>query len=93
MDVSMSELWKLVMDREAWSAAIHDVAKSLTWLSDWTELNWLGSEGLPKWHSGKESAYNAGDPCLIPVSGKAPGGGNGNPLQYFHLENSMDRGA
>ena len=40
MDMSLSELQKLVMDREAWHAVVHGVEKSQTQLSDWTELNW-----------------------------------------------------
>ena len=55
--------------------------------------------GLAFWHWGfpggsdsKESACNAGDPDLIPGSRRSPGKGNGNPLQYSCLENSMDRG-
>jgi len=58
MDVSLSELWEMVIDREAWCAAIHGITKSRTWLSDWTELNWRIIDlqcCVPRWLSGKES--------------------------------------
>ena len=48
--------------------------------------------GFPGGSDGKESAYNAGDQGSIPGSGRSPGEGNGNPLQYSCLENPMDGG-
>ena len=50
----------------------------------------MSYRGFPSSSVGKESACNAGDPSLIPGSGRSSGEGNGNPLQYFGLENSMD---
>ena len=50
-------------------------------------------KGFPGASNSKESACNVGDPGLIPGYGRSPGEGNGNPLQYSFLENSMDRGA
>ena len=49
--------------------------------------------GFPGGSDSKESACNAGGPSSIPGSGRSPREGNGNPLQYSCLENSMDRGA
>ena len=75
-DMSLSKLWELVMDREAWSTAVHGVSKSWTQLSDWTERR------IPCSSVGKESTCNAGDLGSTPGLGRSTGEGMGYLLQY-----------
>ena len=92
MHVSLSELQELVMDGEAWHAAIHGVAKGRTRLSYWSELNWTEHFVWyynDEWLSNKESTFNGS----ISGLGRSPGEGNGNPLLYSCLGNPMNRGA
>ena len=56
-------------------------------------FSFFPAEGFPDGSDSKESTHSAGDLGSVPGSGRVPGGGNGNPLQYFCLENPMDRAA
>ena len=56
------------------------------------QLSYLNIPSFPGGSDGKASAYNAGDLGSVPGSGRSPGEGNGNPLQYSSLKNPMDRG-
>ena len=62
MDMSLSKLQELVMDREAWCVAVHGVTKSQTWLSDWTELNL--SSFIPPLHQNHFLEGHSGPPLL-----------------------------
>ena len=72
----------------------HHSSKALIlWHSVFFIVQLLHPWGFPVGSDGKESAFNVGDLGLISGSGRSPGEGNGNPLQYSCLENSMDGGA
>ena len=88
MDMSLSELREMVMDREAWHTVVHGVAKSRTRLSYWTELNWSPKQLFPGGSVIKNLTANVGD-----ESGRFLGWGKGNSLQYSCLDISADRGA
>ena len=59
--------------------------------TDWFQVGKGVHQDVPGGSDGKASVYNVGDPGSIPGSGRSPGEGNGNPLQYYCLENPMDR--
>ena len=74
-----------------WIIPCHSAAEH-----EWKSINMFSGSSIndfPGGSDGKASACNAGDLGSIPGSGRSPGEGNGNPLQYYCLENPMDRGA
>ena len=98
MDMNLSKLRELVMDNETWHAAASGVTESdMTEQLNWTELNnkpQLGaSQVVLLVRNLPANSGDIRDEGLIPGSGRSSGGGHSYPLQYYYLENSMDRRA
>ena len=95
--------WRIPGTGGAWWATVYGVTQSRTQLKQLSRnlasrthgfllVSGYNPLGFPGSSDGKESAYKAGDPGLIPGLGRSSGGGNGNPLQCSGLENPMDWG-
>ena len=76
-------------ESQGWGSLVGCCLWGLTEL-DTTDVTWHSIDFIPGDSEVKVSAYNVGDLGLIPGSGRSPGEGNGNPLQYSCLENPMD---
>ena len=90
--MAFQKIWKLILLKKIFRNDLLIMIKSAGRFSSIYVANGWNKLDFPGGSDSKASVYNAGDPGSIPGSGRAPGEGNGNPLQYYCLENPMDRG-